>query len=215
MVVAIDGPAGSGKGTVAKIISQKCNLTYIDTGATYRCVALASINSNMDPLDKKKLISLTKSLNIDFNRFGKTFLNKEDVSDRIREKDVTKIVSQISSIVEIREILVELQRKIAGDKDVIIEGRDTTTIVFPQADYKIYLDASLEERAKRRYLQYKENKINMTYEEIIENIKKRDYNDMHKEVGSLIRTTDQIYIDTTNLTIDEVVNSIIKIIEGE
>ena len=212
MVVAIDGPAGSGKGTIAKIISKRCNLVYIDTGATYRCVALASIESGIDQFDSEKLIELTKSLDIDFTLDGKTILNGRDVSERIREKDVSKIVSSVSSIVKIREILVDLQRKIAGDNDVIIEGRDTTTVVFPNADYKFYLDADVSVRAKRRYEQNKEAGIDMSYDEIIENIKKRDYNDMHKEVGSLVRTDDQIYIDSSNMTIDEVVDKIVGII---
>ena len=125
----------------------------------------------------------------------------------------TNIVSPISSIVKLREILVDLQRKIAGNNDVIMEGRDITTVVFPNADYKFYLDASLDERANRRYKENKEKGMNVTIEEIKENISKRDYNDMHKEVGSLTRTEDAIYIDSTNLTIDEVVEKMKNIIE--
>ncbi len=212
MIVAIDGPAGSGKGTIAKLVANKCNLVYIDTGATYRCVALATIENNIDINDKDKIIELTKSLKIDFDELGRTFLNDIDISKRIRDKDVTLIVSQISSIVEVRKILVDLQRNMANNKNVVMEGRDITTVVFPNADFKFYLDASVEERAKRRFIQNKEKGINMSYEEILENIKKRDYNDTHKEVGSLLRTDEQIYIDSTNYTIDEVVDKIIKII---
>ena len=140
-------------------------------------------------------------------------LNKEEVTDRIREKDVTKIVSQVSSIEKVRENLVALQRNMAKGKNVIMEGRDITTVVFPNADFKFYLDASLDERVKRRLEQNKEKGIDMSESEIRDNIAKRDYNDMHKKVGALIRTNDQIYIDTSNMTIDEVVNKIVNIVK--
>ena len=210
MIVAIDGPAGSGKGTITKLVAEKLNLIYIDSGATYRCVALACIRNNIALEEKDKIIELTKTLDIKFDENQHTFLNGEDVSKLIRSKEVTAIVSQISSIVEVREILVNLQRKMANSKNVIMEGRDITTVVFPNADFKFYLDASVEERARRRYLQNTEMNIKTSMEEIIENIKMRDYNDMHKPVGSLKRTDEQIYIDSTNMTIDEVVSKIIK-----
>ena len=214
MVVAIDGPAGSGKGTITKLVAEKLNLIYIDSGATYRCVALACLRNNIKLDEEDKIIELAKSLDIKFDSEQRTWLNGEDVSKEIRSKEVTAIVSQISSIVKVREIMVDLQRNMANNDNVIMEGRDITTVVFPNADYKFYLDASVEERANRRYKQNQETGINTSMEEIIENIKMRDYNDMHKPVGALIRTDDQIYIDSTNMTIDEVVNFIINTIKN-
>ena len=209
-IIAIDGPAGSGKGTITKLVAEKLGLVYIDSGATYRCVALACLRNNIKLEEKDRIIELTKKLDIDFDKDGRTFLNKEDVSNLIRTPEVTNIVSQISSIIEVREILVDLQRNMANNKDVIMEGRDITTVVFPNANYKFYLDADVIERAKRRFKQNEEMNIHIPMEEIIENIKMRDYNDMHKPVGALKRTDEQIYIDTTNLTIDEVVEKVIK-----
>ena len=213
MVIAIDGPAGSGKGTVAKILSEKLNILNIDTGATYRCVALKTIQNNIDINDQNKIIQIASTINIKETNDGKVYLDNIDVTKEIRSKEVTTIVSQISSIVKVREYMVDVQRNMANDNDVVMEGRDITTVVFPNADYKFYLDASIEVRAKRRYLENQEKGIDMTYEEIYENIKQRDYNDMHKEVGSLMRTDDQVYIDSSNLTIDEVVNKMLEVIK--
>ena len=213
-IVAIDGPAGSGKGTVADLVSKECNLVNIDTGATYRSVALKALQNNVID-DETAIIEISKNIDIKFTPDKKVFLDGVDVTDEIRSKEVTKIVSQVSSIVEVRKNLVELQKKMAGDNDCIMEGRDITTVVFPNAKYKFYLDATPEERARRRFEQNKEKNIDMTYEEILENIKMRDYNDSHKEVGSLTRTDDQIYIDSTNLTIPEVVKIITDIVKGD
>ena len=214
-VVAIDGPAGSGKGTIASLLSKKLNLVNIDTGATYRCVALASLRNNLTLDDKEEIIKLSGEIDIKIDLDNKVYLNGEDVTDLIRSKEVTNIVSPISSIVEVRKNMVDLQRKMASNYDVVMEGRDITTVVFPNANYKFYLDASLEERVKRRIKQNEEKGIDMTYEEVYENIKARDYNDSHKEVGALKRCDDQVYIDSTNMTIDEVVNKFIEVIEGD
>ena len=213
MIIAIDGPAGSGKGTIASMVSKKLNLVNIDTGATYRCVALEMLKEGVGLEESDKIIEISKSININLTEDSRVFLNNEDVTNKIREKEVTKIVSQVSSIEKVRENLVNLQRNMANGKNVIMEGRDITTVVFPEADFKFYLDASIDERVKRRILQNKEKGIDMTADEIRENMEKRDYNDMHKKVGALKRTNDQIYIDTSNISIDEVVNEIIKIVK--
>ena len=215
MIVAIDGPAGSGKGTIASILSKKLNLVNIDTGATYRCVALKALRNNLNLEDKEKIIELSNNIDIKFDLNNNVFLDGEDVTKEIRSKEVTNIVSPISSIIEVRKNMVDLQRRLGNSNNVVMEGRDITTVVFPNADYKFYLDASLDERVKRRFKEYQEKQIDMSYDEIYENIKNRDYNDTHKEVGSLMRTDDQHYIDSTNLTIDEVTNEFIKIIEGD
>lgn len=214
MVIAIDGPAGSGKGTVAKILSEKLNLVNIDTGATYRCLALKALKNNCTN-DKEKIIELSKNIDIKFDVNGNVYLDSIDVTKEIRSREVTNIVSPISSIVEVRKNLADLQRKMATSLDVVMEGRDITTVILPDADFKFYLDASLEERVNRRMQQNKEKNIDMSYEEVYENIKARDYNDSHKEVGSLIRTDEQIYIDSTNLKIEEVVDLIMKEVLNE
>ncbi len=213
MIVAIDGPAGSGKGTIASILSKKLNLVNIDTGATYRCVALKVLRNKLNIDDKEEIIKLSNNIDIRFDINNNVYLDGIDVTKEIRSKEVTNIVSPISSIVEVRKNMVDLQRRLGNSNNVVMEGRDITTVVFPNADFKFYLDATLEERVKRRYKEYKEKNIEMSYEEVYENIKNRDYNDSHKEVGSLMRTEDQIYIDSTNLTIEEVTNKFMEVLK--
>jgi len=213
MIVAIDGPAGSGKGTIAKKLSELCGLTYIDTGATYRAIALKVLQNNIDLDDIGAIIDIASKIDIKFTKDAKTFMDGVDVSDSIRTMEVTKIVSNISSIPEVRSYMVDLQRNMANYDDVIMEGRDITTVVLPNADYKFYLDANVDVRAERRYLQNIEKGITSSREEIEKSIIDRDYNDMHKEVGSLKRIPEQIYIDTSNMTIDEVVEEIRKVIK--
>lgn len=214
-IVAMDGPAGTGKGTITSLISKEMGLVNIDTGATYRCVALYVIKNNIKLEEKEKIIESLPNIHIDMkNEQGvqKVYLNNEDVTSEIRSKEVTKIVSQVSSIVEVRLAMVEVQRNLAKGKDVIMEGRDITTYVFPNADVKIYLDADEEERAKRRYKEMQEKGIEMTYDEVLKNIQIRDKNDKEKEIGALKIAEDAIYIDTTNLTIEEVKEKVKEII---
>lgn len=215
-IVAIDGPAGTGKGTVTSLLSKEMGLVNIDTGATYRCVALYAIRNNIKLEEKEKIIQSLENIEIDMkNEKGEQtiFLNGEDVTKEIRSKEVTQIVSQISSIKEVRFAMVEVQRNLAKGKDVIMEGRDITTYVFPNADVKIYLDADERERAKRRYKEMQEKGIEMTYEEVLKNIQIRDKNDKEKEIGALIIAEDAVYVDTTNLTIEEEKERVKQIIE--
>lgn len=215
-VVAIDGPAGTGKGTVTEKLSKKLNLINIDTGATYRCVTLEMLNQNVKLEDTEKIKEILEKIQIELkNDKGKqvVFLNGKDVTEKIRSKEVTKIVSQVSSIKEVRLAMASLQRKMAEGKAVIMEGRDIGTYVFPSADVKIYLDADVEERAKRRCKQNQEKGIDMSYDEVLENIKKRDENDKNKEIGALKVASSATVIDTTKMSIKEVVKEIENIIK--
>ena len=212
-VVAIDGPAGSGKGTVTEALSKKLGLVNIGTGSAYRCVALETINQNISVEEKDKIVKMLEDIKIDFeikNDKDEILLNGQNVTKRIRQKDVAKIVSKISEIKEVREKLNNIFLKISQGKNVIMEGRDIGTCVFPDADVKIYLDATPEERAKRREKQNKEQGIDMTYEEILENIKARDKSDKEREIGALKKADDAIYIDSSNMEIKEVVEEIEK-----
>ena len=213
MIVAIDGPAGSGKGTITKNIEKKLGFLNLDTGATYRCVALETLRNNLRLDQETEIIKIAQNIKIEIDNKGNNdiiYLNGEDVSTKIREKEVTAIVSQVSSIIPVREEMVKVQRNLAKGKNVIVEGRDIGTVVFPNADLKIYLDASEEIRAQRRYKENQEKGIDMTYEEVLENVKMRDYNDMNKKVGALKKAEDAIVIDSTNLTIEEVTDKVIK-----
>ena len=215
-IVAIDGPAGSGKGTLAKEISRLTDLINIDTGATYRCVTLAAIQKGYTLEDSEKIVELLDEIDIRLEKIDgedRFFLNGEDVSKKIREKQVTQMVSYVSGITEVRIRMAEFQRKLAEGKNVVMEGRDIGTYVFPNADLKIYLDASIEVRARRRLEQNKEKNIEMTYEEIFENIKKRDYNDMHKEIGALKKAEDAIIIDCSEMSVEKMVQDVLELID--
>ena len=214
-IVAIDGPAGSGKGTITEIVSKKLGLTNIGSGAAYRSVALAAIQNSIPVTNTKEIISLLDKIKIEFRKVNDKdliYLNGKDVTTRVREKDVATTVSTVSSIKEVRFKLNDIFRKQAEDQDVIMEGRDIGTYVFPNANVKIFLDASLEERVKRRINQNEELGIEMTYEEIEKNMKQRDLDDKTRKIGALKRAEDAIYIDSSNMTIEEVVDKIIDII---
>lgn len=205
MIIAVDGPSGSGKSTISKKIAEILGISYIDTGAMYRILALYLKENNLE--FRKEIL---KNINIkqEKNIF---YLNGRDVSKLIRENDIAKMASDISKLKEVREYMVEEQRKLGKEKSIILDGRDITTVVFPNADYKFYLTASLEQRAKRRYLE--NNKVD--FEVLLEDMKKRDYQDSTRENSPLKIAKDSIIIDTTNMTEKEVVNKMLDIIKGE
>ena len=215
-IVAVDGTAGSGKGSITKIVAERLNLTAIDTGAMYRCVALAMLEQNIKLEETEKIEELLKNIKIEFKEDEngkKVFLNNRDVSLKIRTVEVTEYASPVATIGIVREHLVKLQRKMAETIDVIMEGRDIGTNVFPNADVKIYLDASPEERAERRYRQNKENGIDTPYEEILQNVIDRDYRDSHREIAPLTKAPDAIYVDSTGMTVEEEAEEVIRIIK--
>ena len=217
-IVAVDGPAGSGKGTITKRIEKELGLFNLDTGATYRCVTLEALRHGYTVEDAEQIEKLLDNIKITIEKENDKdiiLLNGEDVTREIRDTPVTEAVSIISTILPVREKMVELQRKIAKGKNVIVEGRDIGTVVFPNADLKIYLDANEEIRAKRRYKESLKKGIDITYEEVLKHIKWRDKNDKSKEVGALKKADDAVVIDTSYKTIDEVVEEIKGIIKNK
>lgn len=217
-IVAIDGPAGVGKGTIAKRVADDLGLITIDTGATYRSVTVAILENNIKLEELDKIVELLKNIKIELILEGKNqkvFLNGEDVTTKIREDEVNNLVSKVSSIKEVRAEMVNLQRKLAEGKNVIMEGRDIGTVVFPKANIKIFLDASLEERAMRRYKQNQETGIDkeLSYDEVYESIKNRDYNDRNKPIGALKQAEDAILVDTTGMSLEDNIRRVEKLVK--
>jgi cytidylate kinase len=212
-VIAIDGPAGSGKSTTARLVAQRLNFLYLDTGAMYRAITLKALENGLDINDEEKLEKLTKNSVISFKRedgIDKIFLDSRDVTEKIREPLVNQYVSFVSMHKRVRKILVEKQKQIGRKNDLVAEGRDTTTVVFPRA-FKIYLDADLKERAKRRFLELKDKGIQTSLEEQIKEITKRDKLDSEREASPLCLDKDAVVVDTTHLTIEEQVNEVIEL----
>ena len=194
-IVAVDGPAGSGKGSITQIVAERLNLVTIDTGAMYRSVTLAMLEQNVGIDDLDKIVEILKNIKIEFKEeenTKKVFLNGKDVTLKIRSKEVNEFVSPVSTIKIVREHLANLQREMAKTIDVIMEGRDIGTNVFPNADVKIYLDATPEERARRRFKQNEENGIKIPFDEILKNVKERDYIDSHREIAPLKKADEAI-----------------------
>jgi len=214
MIIAIDGPAGAGKSTVARIIAQKLGFLYIDTGAMYRALTLKALERKIDVNDTAALIEMARSTNIDLinnpDSSLKILLDARDVTSSIRQPSITRLVSDIAKIKGIREVMLGLQRRLGRLRDSVLDGRDIGTVVFPDADKKFYIDAEFEERVKRRYKELKELGQNITPEDIENDLKNRDNIDSTREFAPLKRAEDAVYIDTTNMSIEEVVETVLK-----
>ena len=211
MNIAIDGPAGAGKSTIAKLAAKKLGYIYVDTGAMYRAIALYVLDNNVDYNDNDVLCKALDRINIEIiydNGLQKVILNGDDVSDKIRQEKVGNMASSVATKKTVREKLLELQRNIASSNDVIMDGRDIGTFVLPNAECKIYLTASVEVRAKRRYDELVSKGEKPSLDKIAEDIKKRDYQDMNRDIAPLKQADDAIYLDSSDMTIEEVVEKI-------
>jgi len=216
--IAIDGPASSGKSTIAKELAKNYQLLYVDTGAMYRTLTYLALNNNVSVNNELELVTLLKDVEISFKRAESrqlVFANGENVTEAIRQNDVTNNVSVVSSFADVRTELVRRQKEIAADNGVIMDGRDIGTVVLPTADVKIFLVASVEERAERRYLENQEKGIEADFDQIKQDIMKRDEYDSNREISPLKQADDAIRLDTTSLSIDEVVNKCQTIIDEE
>lgn len=213
--VAIDGPAGAGKSTVAKGAAKELNYIYVDTGALYRTIALSAVRQGVID-DKQKIIEMLKELKIELKHRNGTqavFLNGEDVSDYIRTPEISMGASKVSAIPQVREFLLETQREIARNNDVIMDGRDIATVVLPDAQVKIFLFASPECRAKRRYNELVKKGEDVQYEDVLQDVNQRDYQDSHREIAPLKPSEQSIMFDTSDLQLDESIQAIVNIIK--
>lgn len=216
--VAIDGPAGAGKSTIAKACAKELGFIYVDTGALYRAVALNALRNGVLN-DEKGIVEMLKEttveLKFDEANTQRVFLNGKDVSDLIRTPEISMGASNVSKIPQVREFLLELQRSIARENNVIMDGRDIATVVLPNANVKIFLFASPECRAERRYKELIEKGENVTYDEVLADVNARDYQDSHREIAPLKPTKDSVMADTSLLTLDESIELIKSIIKGD
>ena len=210
-IITIDGPSGAGKSTIAKLIADKLGFKYLDTGAMYRAVTLYMIENQVDIKNEEEVINALNKLNIGFDSNYRIYLDSQDITEDIRKEKVVKFVSEVSAISSVRRKMVDLQRDIAKEGNYILDGRDAGSVVFPNADYKFYLEASLEERAKRRYKEELSKEVDISFEEVRESIKKRDKYDSNRKDSPLVVPENAIIIDTTNMTIDEVAEEITDI----
>ena len=213
--IAIDGPAGAGKSTVARAVAKKLGILYLDTGAMYRAMALKAMREGIDPNDKEQVLPLLECTEIYAKNIGgtqHTYLDGEDVSGLIRTPEISRGASDISAIPDVRIKLAQIQRNIAHTSDVVMDGREIGSYVIPECENKFYVTASVDERARRRLLELKEKGRDngMTVEDMAKDIAERDYNDSHRAFAPLLRLPEALLIDTTDLTIDEAVNAVLK-----
>ncbi len=214
--VAIDGPAGAGKSTIAKSAAGELGFIYVDTGALYRSVAYYCIGRGADTKDREAIAALLPEITPEL-RFIEgaqhVFVNGEDVSDKIRTPEISMGASNVSAIPAVREFLFDLQKKIAAENNVIMDGRDIGTVVLPNAQLKIFLTASAEERASRRFKELSEKGEKVTFEEVLEDVNKRDYNDMHRDIAPLRQAEDAVLLDTTSLDLEQSKEKVIAMIK--
>ena len=214
--VALDGPSGAGKSTIAKAVAKKLEYVYVDTGALYRAIAYHVISSGIDPKDEAAVVPSLDGIKVSLEYVGgaqQVMLNGENVSDKIRTPEISMGASAVSAIPKVREFLFDLQQDIARKNNIIMDGRDIGTVVLPKAQVKIFLTATAEERANRRFKELQEKGDPSTYEQVLEDIKQRDYNDTHRDIAPLKKAEDAVEVDSTKMTLDEVIDAIVRIIK--
>ena len=214
--IAIDGPAGAGKSTIAKTVAKKLSFIYVDTGALYRAIGLYALKSNLN--SENKVIFSLKEIKVDLkfeNNSQKVFLCDEDVSEKIRTPEVSMMASKVSAISAVREFLFDLQRDLARKNNVIMDGRDIGTVILPDADVKIFLTASSEKRAQRRYKELVEKGLQVSYDDILNDIIKRDADDSNREIAPLKVAQDAILVDTSEYNLEESINLILNVIKNK
>ncbi|QSX06787.1 (d)CMP kinase [Sedimentibacter sp. zth1] len=211
MIIAIDGPSGAGKSTVAKMLSKKLGFEFIDTGAMYRAIAYKFDKNNIE-IKEENIQAVLENTDIDYNN-NNVYLDGENVEPFIRTENLSKKASEISKIQSVRDKLVNIQRNIACKKNIVMDGRDITTVVFPNAEYKFFITASAETRARRRYEELIKKGYCVSLQNVIDDINKRDYNDTTRKNSPLIVADDALVVDTTELDINEVVEKIVNIIK--
>ena len=217
MIIAIDGPAGAGKSTIAKILSKELNMIYLDTGAMYRACGLKAFRNGVDLADHESVENMLKTTAIAIGYTDgviQVYLDGDNVSADIRKPEISKMASDISAIPAVRYAMVEMQRKLASNADTILDGRDIGTFVLPNADVKIFLTASVEERAARRYKELQQKGIDTDIETVKREIEQRDYNDSHRALAPLKKADDAVEVDTTGLNIEQVCEKIIAIVRA-
>lgn len=215
VAVAIDGPSGAGKSTIARILAGELQYIYVDTGALYRAVGLSMLRREIDPADGPAVEAALTSLSVELryeNGLQRVYADGEDVSELIRTPEVSMAASQVSALPAVRRFLFALQQNIAASHNVIMDGRDIGTVVLPNAQVKIFLTASAEDRATRRYAQLRETQTDVTYEEVLEDMKKRDYADTHRETAPLKAADDAVLVDTSGNTLEQSVEQLKQVV---
>ena len=213
--IAIDGPAGAGKSTIARAVSKELGFIYVDTGALYRSIGVYALRQGVETTDGEKVAALLPQIKVELrfvDGLQHVFLNGEDVSEAVRQPEASMAASHVSAIPQVRAFLFDLQREMAAKNNVVMDGRDIGTVVLPQADVKIFLTASPEERARRRFNEMKDKGMQVEYESLLEEIKQRDYNDSHREIAPLKQAPDAVLVDTTGDSLNEAVAKVTKLV---